>query len=1544
MTKKIKWAIAIVATPFILFALLALLFYFPPFQNWAVQHVASYASKKMKMEISVDRVKLEFPLNLGIEGVKAIRQNDSLPQVKDTIADVHKIVADVQLLPLLHEKVEINELAVNDMKVNTSNFIHEARVKGHVGRLEVKAHGIDLAAEKLRVNGVHLRDAQLDIALSDTVKKDTAKTENFWKINVDKLQIQRSAVTVHMPGDTLKVQVYMGKTYAEKGYFDLFKGLYQVNTFDWEKGILRYDNNFKPHVKGLDYNHIALSDVTMRVDSLRYMGSDLSLLLRKCAFKEQSGLAVSALQGKVSMDSLQLRLPDLYFKTPSSELQAKLKLDLNAFDVHPGVFELQMKGAFGKADLMPFMSALPREMRQRWPNRRLAIHGNVHGNLKHLQLKNVAISLPNVLHLRGKGTLWNLTTPKQLRGDMVLHAKTGRLDMVTAMLSRSVRQTVNVPNNMGVDGRFRFTMQRYEGRFVVQQGQGRVKVDGSFDAQRMAYQAKLLAHRFPIQHFVPRMNLSAFTGNINVRGVGTDIKSPRTHITAKAQIQNFRYDKYLLDHIAADATISHGVAKAVIHSKNPLLKGDIELEALLNRRALKGNVSCNLSHADLYGLHLMDTPFAGSLKARLDFASDFKYTHRLTGFIGNLVIDDKNKIYHAGDITLDVATRRDSTYAVVNCGDFQLHLEGHGYYDRLLSESQHFMKELQRQLKNRKINQVMLRKRLPNARLFLRSGKDNFFVHMLNRYGYQFARANVDMYSSPILGLNGNLQIDSLIADSMQLDTIKFRIRSDHDEFNYQAQVINNKENPQYVFHAVADGRLNERGSYLRTKLYDADNKLGVDVALLAELEHRSIRFSVADAHPILGYKNFTVNDSNYVLLSDDRRVSANVELRSTDGMGLKVYTNDENLDALQDVTISLHQFQLHDILSVVPYMPNISGILDGDYHLIQTKDELSVSSDMTIHRLIYENCPMGDIGTEFVYMPKHDGSHVVDGLLTQNGHEIALINGSYRSGGKGNIDAKITLERTPLSLVNGFIPQQLIGFKGTAEGSLSLKGTLKNPNVNGEVYLDSAYLVSVPYGIEMRFDNDPVTISNSKLLFENFQMYSHNNSPLIMSGFFDFSNLDRMSMNVRMQALNFLLIDAEESARSEAFGKAFVNFFAQMSGPIDNLSMRGKLDVLGSTDMTYILKDSPLTTDNQLDELVKFTDFKDAKTLVVTRPPLTGFNMDLTMNISSSAHILCALNSDKSNYVDLMGGGDLRMQYNTVDNLRLTGRYTLSNGEMKYSLPVIPQKTFTIQDGSYIEFNGDPMNPKLNITATEKNKATVSSNGSAGRSVEFDCGVKISKTLNDMGLEFIIDAPEDMEVENQLNTMGKEARGKVAVTMLTTGMYLTDGNTNAFSMNSALSAFLQSQINGIAGNALRTLDLSFGVDNTMDGSGNQHTDYSFKFAKRLWNNRLRIIVGGKLSTGQDALNQNETFFSNVSLEYRLNDAASKYLRVFYDRDSYDWLDGDMGQYGAGFIWRRKVLHFRDLFRFKEAKTELPIIPKKSSVETQTKPESDEKN
>ena len=361
---------------------------------------------------------------------------------------------------------------------------------------------------------------------------------------------------------------------------------------------------------------------------------------------------------------------------------------------------------------------------------------------------------------------------------------------------------------------------------------------------------------------------------------------------------------------------------------------------------------------------------------------------------------------------------------------------------------------------------------------------------------------------------------------------------------------------------------------------------------------------------------------------------------------------------------------------------------------------------------------------------------------------------------------------------------------------------------------------------------------------------------------------------------------------------------------------MRGRLDVLGSTDMTYMLLDSPLSTDNRLEELVKFTDFSDTTQVIVTRPTPTGFEADLNINISQGAHIICNLNIDQTNYIDLMGGGDLRMLYNS-EGIDLRGRYTLSNGEMKYSLPVIPLKTFTIKDGSYVEFTGDAMNPRLNITATERTKATVSNEGGATRSVAFDCGVIITKTLNDMGLEFIIDAPEDQNISSELATMSKEERGKIAVTMLTTGMYLADGNTSSFSMNSALSSFLQSEINNIAGSAFKTLDLSVGIDNSTDASGSMHTDYSFKFAKRLWNNRLKIQLGGKVSSGADpSMGQRQSFFDNVTMEYRLNQDATKNLKLFYNQNVYDWLEGYTGEYGAGFVWRRKLDNFWDIFRF----------------------------
>ena len=1535
MRKLYKWVGAAIGVPFLLLAILFLLFYFPPFQNWAVRKTTAYASEKMGMHISVDHVRLSFPLDLAIKGVKLLQPNDSLPQVNDTVADIGKVIASVQLRPLLYQQVMVDQLDIKAMNVNTTHFIRNLRIKGKVGHLSLQAHGIDLKKTFVKVDNASLSDANLLVELSDTVPPDTTPSQNFWKVQLEQIQINNTHFALHLPGDTMSVKTKLGEASAHHAYLDLGEGNYKIQHLQLADSEIHYDRNYEPKVQGIDYNHLALSKLNLTANSFSYGKSQLGINVGAASFHEQSGLTVNHLQGAFAMDSLRLSLPSMALKTPSgTNLVLNYAMDLNAFDKKaPGTMSAKVRGQVSRLDLMTFIgTSLPLGLAHIWPSQPLVIVGAIGGNMQKARLKDVNIHIPTVAKLKADGFVENLTSPKQLKANLVVHGQTGNLDFIKSMVDRSVAQSFRIPRGIVLDTHVLVDRDNYTfNNLKVIQGGGSLRGHASVDLGKMSYQTHLFAHRLPLQNFIPHQGLHPFTGEIEARGSGTDIMSPSTQLQAKAHITSFRYGDYNLDGIDADAKIVNGHVLAKIDSRNPMFKGNLQVDALTRSKRLRATLSGDLTEVDLFGLHLSEQPLKVAVCAHVDVESDLKHYHMVQGVVSDIMVTSDHQQYRMEDVVMDVLTSRDTTHAIVNCGDFRLNMDGSGGYERLIKQGNRFVAELQSQMKNKYIDQVRLRERLPDAHIYLTSGKDNILCQILERYGFQLDNVFMNLTSSPITGLNGQLQIDSLVVDSFQVDTIRFKFASGQDNMTYWAQLRNGKHNPKYIFNALFDGAINEKGTYLRSRIYDWNDSLGIRLALQGSMEQNGVKLHLFGDKPILGYKEFTVNDSNYIFMGDDRRVSANMILKASDGMGVQIFTNDANDEALQDITVSLNKFNIGEALAMIPYTPNVKGIMNGDFHLIQTESELAVSSSVKVDDMVYEDSPMGDIGSEFTYMPKSDGSHYVDGILTHEGNEVGTLTGTYRSQGKGYLDATLGLDRLPVNLINGFIPDKLIGFKGYAEGDLTMQGSLTKPNVNGEVYLDSTYMFSEPYGVEMRFANDPVTITNSRLLFENFEMFAHNESPLNVKGYFDFSDLDRMNLNMRMRAENLLLVDSKETARSEAYGKAHVNFFGTMRGLLSNLQMRGRLDVLGTTDLNYNLKDSPLTTDNQLEGLVEFVDFKDTTKQVINRPPLTGFDMDLSINIDDGAHVDCYLNADHSNYIDIIGGGDMRLRYNIADNMRLTGRYTIGGGEMKYSLPIIPLKTFEIQDGSYIEFTGDPMNPRLNLRATENIKSTVNGDSGDGRSVEFVCGVVVTKTLNDMGLEFVIDAPEDMTISNQLQSMTKEGRGKVAVTMLTTGMYLADGNTSGFTMNSALSAFLNSQINQISGKALRSLDVSFGIDNSFSETGGLHTDYSFKFAKRFWNNRLRIVIGGKLSSGEDVTPQEETFFDNVTFEYRISPTSNKYLNLFYQRDSYDWLEGNVSKFGGGFLWKRKLASLKDLFKFTSDNDEIPALPADSA-------------
>ena len=103
MKKVFLWIGLVLLSPVLLFLLLTLLIYMPPVQRWVVGQVTAYATEATGMQVSVSGVSLQFPLDLSIHDFLVVEDHD-------TVASVARLVADVQLMPLVEQEVLLNGL------------------------------------------------------------------------------------------------------------------------------------------------------------------------------------------------------------------------------------------------------------------------------------------------------------------------------------------------------------------------------------------------------------------------------------------------------------------------------------------------------------------------------------------------------------------------------------------------------------------------------------------------------------------------------------------------------------------------------------------------------------------------------------------------------------------------------------------------------------------------------------------------------------------------------------------------------------------------------------------------------------------------------------------------------------------------------------------------------------------------------------------------------------------------------------------------------------------------------------------------------------------------------------------------------------------------------------------------------------------------------------------------------------------------------------------------------------------------------------------
>lgn len=1532
--KILKWtgicALTVALLPFMLAAML----YIPFIQNWAAHQAADMASEETGMNISIERLRIRFPLDIELNNLTAT-------QAGDTVVHTDTVIVDLDLSRIFTCHIGIDAIDICTGAINTRDMIAQLRLKGGLGKLHLEAEDIDLDKRHAILSSALLDRCNLAISMRDTSIVDTTESKPvLWSIDVNDIQILRSRVEFRTVRDSMVVDGVIRKAALSKGDVGLEHGRYKVRKLDFETDSLQLtmkQKNGELNLK-LPYTALLLKDFDLDGIKIRLGHMDLKTRgnielslpsgndLTKCARVPVTTLLLDDLKVDttcVSFSHIDLRThtnPDDR-SNASSRIQGALEMDFNAFTPgRHGHLMADLQVVVQKADLMNLAGEwIPDATRNIYPDKALNARILSDGNIDAMLIDTLRVWMPGVADIKAQGSVANMTVPDNLSAQLKMVVDVGDVDFIRKGMGLTGFRIpqMNITADAVVDG------HNYRADALLKEGSGLAKVKAAVNTDALSYTADMDITNLNVHDFLPDQEIYHITASADASGRGTDFMSASTQMTAQAHVHNIRYQQLDMSDINMQTSLRNGKGMLDLWCDNEYLQASACADAIVKGGVHDVDFSLDLSHIDLYKLNVLDKPFSASMGLNIIGNTNLKDAYSFDGKLQAIEIVTEDSIFHPMDLSLGLTMDSDTVFAYADAGDLKLKLNSHHGWETLMDKVNTFTQELQKEIKSFELNQVMLKTLLPSVELHLYSARTNPLGNLLRSLGYDFQELALDVTTDPNNGLNGNGHMFKLNTGSVCLDTIQMEIRNPDDGIVSLLRVKNGPRNKVVDFEATLRNRLTNNGLEVALKYVDAKGIKGVDLGFKAETSDSLLMVRIVPLEPVLAYRHFKVNADNYISLDRKNHAHADLHLVADDGTALKLYST-PNDEAAQDLTASIYNLNLGELSSVLPFMPVITGFLNGDAHFVKTDTETTVSLDMGVRNMTYEGTAMGDMGLDIVYFPNADGSHYVDGILEHNGKEVSFLNGKYwQEEDKGMILADARLERLPLNIANAFIPNKLARLEGYALGHLDVSGPVSSPLMSGMLLTDSMHICSDPYSIDLRFPDDSITIDRSYMNLKHIEAYANGNNPMCLDGYVDFKNPDRIKLDLNVDAKDFNLINAKKSNHAQAYGKVYVDLGGRINGTLQNLNINGRLHVNGKTDVTYILKDAPLSVSDQLNELVTFCDFAD--TTAVEEKPINEQNIRMRMqiDIDEATSVHCMLNESGADKIDIEGGGSLTLSYDKLNGMRAYGRYTILEGRMDYSLVVASLKDFKIHNGSYVEFIGDIMNPHLNIHASEKKKATVTQNNTPV-SVNFDVGLNITRSLEDLGLEFTLGAPENIAVQNEISAMSTEERSRAAVTLLATGMYMSSTSQSAssggFNTTNTLNSFLQGQISKIAGKALNTIDIGFGIDNTKSAAGTSQTDYNFSFAKRFWGNRVSVIIGGKVSSGANAVNNGQSIINNVSVEYRLDKSGTRYVKAFYNKNPDNLLEPDIMEMGASLVLRRKTERLGELFIFRTKK------------------------
>ncbi|MDR0541818.1 MAG: translocation/assembly module TamB domain-containing protein [Dysgonamonadaceae bacterium] len=653
--------------------------------------------------------------------------------------------------------------------------------------------------------------------------------------------------------------------------------------------------------------------------------------------------------------------------------------------------------------------------------------------------------------------------------------------------------------------------------------------------------------------------------------------------------------------------------------------------------------------------------------------------------------------------------------------------------------------------------------------------------------------------------------------------------------------------------------------------------------------------------------------------------------------------TNDQIYASLNEVDLD-YIFKSLNIEALT-----FGGIATG---YVTAKDLLAtrqLSTRLNVRNFSFNDVVFGDMNLQGRWDDEQQGVEMKGTIVLNDTTYIGVDGFIYPI--KEELSILFDAHRANAAFLRKYLDNVTKDFSGQITGRIRLFGDLNFPTVEGNAWVDNGSFGVDFLNTQYTF-SDWVRMNPDEIIIQNVVLRDAYGNKAIATGSVRHDLLRDFHFSLNLSYENFLVFNATARTNPLFYGRMFGTGTASIKGTEDLVNIDVSLQNNDNTVITLNFMEQPDIIDYNF---VNFVTKVQQPVSVAAKLPKsaelskqasrTDIRANLLLTANPGATLEVVMDPATGDKISSTGDGTMQIQYGDKTPLRVFGNYKIEKGLYNFSFQQAFFRDFEIEEGSSINFRGDPFTAALDIKAAY----TVSANLgdldqqlvqqteetrrlSARDNVPVNCVLLLSGPLEQPVIKFDLEFPgATSEVERQVKSYirTEDMMNRQMVYLLLMGRFYTApeyarSDTKYNSDWSLLASTLTSYISKIVSDNLK-IGTNFNFHQTYE-DGETNTEMELLLSSTLMNNRL--IINGNFgyinNPYLNTLNNNVPLIGDFDIEYKLTKTGDIRLKGFnrYNYRNYYSLTPEMTQ-GFGILFRRDFNNINDLF---DRRRQLPLL------------------